>query len=201
MSIPEPLQSMEKTAYHRAYSDGIIDLFLGLSLVWIAVVWIWLPDYAGFAGILPAVLTPVAIAARKQYVEKRLGYVRWSKPRRSKERRNLIVTLGAGVVVFLAGVVAFLVVERSLVDKSMLDVIMPGLIAWLLALLALGLGILMEAWRFVLYGVALAVAGLVTALQEANPGWPLLEVGVLVAVTGLGMLISFSKSNPATDDT
>jgi hypothetical protein len=196
MSIPDSLQSMERTAYQRAYSDGIIDLFVGLSLMFIGAVWIWLPDYAALAGVLPAVFVPTAIATRKQYVEKRLGYVRWSEPRRAKERRNLVFLVGAGVVLLLGGVVAFLIVDRSFVDQAALDMIMPGLLAWLLALLAFGIAVLVNSWRFVLYGVVLAAAGVINGLQEANPGWPMLAAGVVAAVTGFVMLISFTRNNP-----
>jgi hypothetical protein len=190
---------MEKAAYRRAYSDGIIDLFAGLSLMWLGANWIWLTDYAGFAGILPAILVPLAIAGRQQYIEKRLGYVQWSAPRRSKERRNLIVLYGAGVVLFFTGVIAFVVVDRSMVDGSVLDVIVPGLLGWLLALLALGLAVLMETWRFVLYGAVLAATAFLTGLQEANPGWPLLIAGCVVTLTGFAMLIAFIRSNPVSE--
>lgn len=196
MSIHESLQSMEKAAYRRAYSDGIIDLFVGLSLLFIGAVWIWLPDYAAFAGILPAVFVPTAIATRKQYVEKRLGYVRWSEPRRTKERRNLTFLVVAGIVLFLGGIGAFLVFDNSLVDQSALDVIMPGLLAWLLALVSFGLAVLVNSWRFVLYGAVLAVAGLINGLQEANPGWPMLVAGAVGVVVGSAMLVAFTRSNP-----
>lgn len=201
MNGSESLQSIERTAYRRAYSDGIIDLLVGLSLLWIGAIWIWLPDYGALAGILPAVFVPTAISIRKQFVERRLGYVRWSAPRRDKERRNLILLLGAGVFLLIAGVLIFLVIEGSLVDESVLDLLMPGLLAWLLALLALGLAVLLESWRFVLYGVALVVGGLITGLLGANPGWPLLAAGTVIAITGLYMLLTFVHANPAPDRT
>jgi len=200
MSIGNPLQSMEQSAYRRAYSDGIIDLFVGISFLWIGAAWIWLPDYSGLAGILPAVFVTVAIAGRKQFVERRLGYVRWSEPRRDRERRNLIVLLGGGVFLLLMSVLVLLVVEDSLVDETMLDLLAPGLLAWLLALLALGLAVLLEAWRFVFYGSALAAGGLATALLDANPGWPLLGSGVVIAITGLVMLVLFVKSHPVPEE-
>lgn len=200
MSIGNSLQSMEQSAYRRAYSDGIIDLFVGISFLWIGAVWIWLPDYGALAGILPAVFVTAAISGRKQFVERRLGYVRWSEPRRDKERRNLIMLLGGGVFMLLMGVLAFLVVEGSLVDKTMLDLLMPGLLAWLLTILALGLAVLLETWRFVFYGLTLAAGGLATALLAANPGWPLLGSGVVIAAGGLVMLVAFVKSHPVPEE-
>ena len=100
----------------------------------------------------------------------------------------------------LMGVLGFLVVEGSLVDKTMLDLLVSGLLAWLLALLALGLAVLLEAWRFVFYGLTLAAGGLATALLEANPGWPLLGSGVVIAITGLVMLILFVRSHPVPEE-
>lgn len=194
------LQSLESDAYRRAYSDGIIDLFVGVSLLWIGLAWIWLPDFAGLAGVLPAVFVPVAMATRKRVVERRVGYVKWSEPRRNKERRNLIGLLGAGVLLFLAGIAAFLVVDGSLVSDDVLDSVMPGLLAWLLAILALGLAYAMEAWRFVVYAAALGIAGVITAIQQANPGWPMLASGVVITITGLTMLIGFLRANPAPEE-
>jgi hypothetical protein len=196
MSIPESLQSMEKAAYRRAYSDGIIDLFVGLSLLFIGAVWIWLPDYSGLAGILPAVFTPVAITARKQYVEKRLGYVRWSEPRRNRERRNLIAAVAVGVLLFVAAVGVF-AIDRTSIDESVLTLIAPGLVAWLLALLTLAVAVMIDAWRFALYGAVLAVVGLFTALQDANPGWPMLAAGAVTVVAGSALLIAFTRTNPS----
>ena len=196
MSESEALEVLESTAYRRAYSDGIIDIFAGISLIWIGTTWIWLPDYAGLAGILPAIFVASAISIRKSYVENRLGYVRWSAPRRNKERRNLIALFALGVLLFLAGIAAFFVVDRSLVSDDVLDFIGPGLLAWLLAITALVVAFMIEAWRFLAYAVVLAVAGLITAIQEANPGWPLLTAGVVIAMTGLIMLIRFARENP-----
>lgn len=199
MSNKDALQSLEHQAYTRVYSDGIIDLFVGISLMWIGFAWIWLPDFAGLAGVLPAVFVPVAMTTRKKFVEDRIGYVQWSEPRRNKVRRNLIIVFAAGVVLFLGGVVAFFVVDQSLANQDVLDFIMPGLLAWLLALLALGLAILMDAWRFLIYAAVLAIAGLITALEGANPGWPLLAAGVVITIAGLVLLYRFTQANPKAE--
>jgi hypothetical protein len=200
MSDHSALQSLESDAYKRAYSDGIVDLFVGVSLLWIGAAWIWLTDFAGLAGVLPAAFVPVAMAVRKQVVETRVGYVKWSEPRRNKERRNLIGLLAAGVLLFFVGIAAFLLVDRSLVPEDVLDLVAPGLLAWLLSFLALALAYAMEAWRFVVYAITLAAAGLVTALQEANPGWPMLTAGLVVTITGVAMLVAFLRDNPVPEE-
>ncbi len=197
----DSLQSLERTAYRRAYSDGIIEIFVGLSLLWIGSIWIFLPDYAGLAGVLPAIFTPSLISIRTKYVQDRLGYVRWSEPRRNTERRNLAAMAAAGVALFIAGIVAFFVVDQSLANQDVLDFIMPSLLAWLLALVAIGLAALIETWRVLAYAAVLATAGLVTGIQEANPGWPLLTAGMVIAIGGSIMLIRFTRDNPRQENT
>ena len=105
-----------------------------------------------------------------------------------------------GVLLFLGGIVAFFVVDQSLAGDDVLDVVMPGLLAWLLALMSLGLAFMMESWRFVVYALVLAGAGVVASVQEANPGWPILAAGIVVAATGLGMLVEFVNHNPKLDE-
>lgn len=195
MENSSPLQDLEHRAYQRAYSDGLIDLFVGISLAWIGVAWIWLPDLAALAGIFPAVFAPVVIATRKSFVEDRAGYVRWSEPRRNREQRTLRLALLFGVVIFLCGVVAYFAFESS-PTGGVTDFVAPALLAWILAFVAIQLAYVLDAWRFLVYAVVLAVAGLVTAIESANPGAPLLAVGTVMTIAGTMMLVRFVISNP-----
>lgn len=196
MTTSRHIETMERTAYRQSFSDGIIDLFLGVSLLWMGAVWVLLPDFGGLAGIVPAVLAPLMVVFRKQFVQERGGYVRWSRPRRSSERRRLILILGAGVLVFVAA----LVILASSTSGPMLTAVAPALISWLLALLTMGLAGLLGSGRFLLYAAVLVVAGLLTALQDANPGWPLLAAGAVAGALGATLLVRFTAANPIPED-
>jgi hypothetical protein len=196
MTDHRDLEELERGAYRASYSDGIIDIFVGASLLWIGAIWIWVPDYGGLAGILPAVFIAPMLEARKRIVEARGGYVKWSSPRRSWERRNLAVVLTAGMALFLIGIATFVVVSQSSADSDAAAMLMPGLLAWLLALLAVGLGFLMGTWRMFLYAAVLAAGGVLAVWAEANPGWPLLGAGVVIGAVGIAMLVRFLRNNP-----
>lgn len=196
MTDKRDLEELERGAYRASYSDGIIDVFVGASLLWIGAIWIWVPDFGGLAGILPAVFVVPMLEARKRIVESRGGYVKWNAPRRRWERRNLAAIFTAGMALFLIGIATFLVVDQSSADSDVAGMLMPGLLAWLLALLAVGLGFLMGTWRMFAYAGVLAVGGVVTVWAEANPGWPLLAAGVVVGTTGIAMLVRFIRINP-----
>ena len=192
------LDTLERSAYRASYTDGIIDLFVGLSLVWIGVAWIWLPDFAGLAGVLPAIFITPLLSARKQIVEKRAGYVKWSAPRRRWERRNLMAALLGGTALFLTGVGVFVAVNGS-GSIDFMDAIGPGLLAFLLALMAIVLAFLMDAPRMFAYAAALVVAGVGASAADANPGWPLLAAGAFVTVIGGVMLARFLNANPVVE--
>ncbi len=194
------LDTLEDNAYGAAYSDGIVDTYGGVSLMWVGITWIWFPDMAGLAGIVPAVFLTSVLAARTKVVEPRIGHVKWREPRRRWERRNLIALLAAGTVLFLAGIAAFFAVDgRSVGTDDTLALLVPGLLAWLLALGVFGLAFLMQSKRLHGYAGLLAVAGALTVAAEANPGWPLLVAGAGISITGSVMLARFLRNNPVIE--
>ena len=88
------LEHLETTAYQDSISDGLIDLFLGLSLVWFGVVWLWIESWVGQAAAVPAVLAWFAAPMRRRFLKRRIGHVRWTERRRRWERKQLKLLLG-----------------------------------------------------------------------------------------------------------
>ena len=193
MTSDRSLLHLERAAYRASYGDGIIDLFVGLSIAWIGTAWIWLSDLAGVAGVFPAVFLTAVLAIRKRLVESRAGYVKWSPPRLRWERRNIMLVFAGGVAMFLLGIAAFV---ASADGSSLFDSVGPAILAWLLALMAFGLAFVMSAWRMLGYAAVLVVSGAMAAAAGANPGWPLLASGAAITVVGGVMLARFLRENP-----
>ena len=76
-----------------------------------------------------------------------------------------------------------------------------GLLAFLLALMAIVLAFMLDAPRMLGYSAVLVIAGTIASVNEANPGWPLLAAGAFVAVVGGVMLTRFLNTNPMVDAT
>ena len=199
MTDNQDLQNLERQTYRDSYSDGIIDIYIGISLLWIGVAWIWLPDVAGLAGVLPAIFIAPMLTGRKRFLQNRIGYVKWTEPRRQWEQRNLVGALIVGTAFLLLGVGVYMFASDSAADRDILGNLAPGLIAWLLAAVAIGLAFLMSAKRMLAYGMVLIAGGIWTAQENASPGWPLLAAGTVITVTGIAMLIRFIRSNPVVD--
>jgi hypothetical protein len=183
---------MEREVYRAYWSDGIVDLYLGGSLLFMGAMWTWVDDLSGIAGIIPAILVTPMLAARTRFVQARLGYVEWRPGRRRWERRNLLLLLSAGVGLFLLAIAVYLFGTPPGGELQLA----PGILAWLLALLALGLAVLLDARRMLLYATVLAVGGLIVVLQQAEPGWPMLACGALATTIGLAMLRRFAERYP-----
>jgi hypothetical protein len=196
MDRTDDLTALESGLYRTAYSDGIIDLFFGFSLLFIGTIWIWAPEYGGLAGVIPAVMAPTLLPLRRQVVDPRGGYVKWGKTRRRWEKRNLWAMALAGLVVFVLGISAFLLAGNSSQGTDVLSDIAPGLLAFILAFVAVGLGFMMEARRMFLYAAALAIGGVLTVLSQGRPGWPLFGAGIVIVITGTVMLVRYLKENP-----
>lgn len=196
MNAHADLGSMEREAYRAYWSDGIVDLYLAASLLFIGAMWTWVNDLSGIAGILPAVFVAPMLAARKRFVEARLGHVEWRPDRRRWERRNLLVLLAAGMGLLLLGVAGYLIVAPARSDSPQLA---PGILAWLLTLLALGLATLLDARRMLLYAAVLASGGALVVLLQAEPGWPMLACGAVATIIGLAMLRRFVERYPVIE--
>lgn len=190
------LRTMEREAYRAWWSDGIVDIFVGVSLLWIGAMWTWVNDLSGIAGVFPAIFVAPMLSAHRRFVEARLGRVEWRPARRGWERRNQLVLLAAGVGVFLLGVATYLLVDEPSATRLSLA---PGILAWLLALLAIGLGFVLDARRMLLYAFVLAVSGAAVVLLEGQPGWPMLACGAVATVVGLVMLRRFVERYPVID--
>lgn len=191
------LETFERDAYRASWSDGIIDLYGGLSLLWIGACWIWLSDLAGVAGVLPAVFVAPMLVARKRFLEPRIGYVQWRGRRREWERRNLWAVLMTGVGLFL-GAIVLVAYQAGDGGAPSID-LAPGLMAWLLGLFAVGLALITQVWRMLVYAVVLALAGVAVVAAGANPGWALLAGGATATIVGVVLLIRFVGRYPVVD--
>jgi len=101
----------------------------------------------------------------------------------------------AGVLMFGLGIGVFFAVNGS-GDFNLFDSIGPGLLAFLLAIMAVGLAFLLDAWRMLTYAAVLIVAGIIASMADANPGWPLLAAGLAVTAIGTFMLVRFLERYP-----
>jgi hypothetical protein len=160
----------------------------------------WIADQAALGAIFPPLLVPVWIAAHRQIVEPRAGYVEFSPERKAREKSSLGLIVLLGVLTLALGIGAYFFVRSSPPEMdSLLPVVIPALPAVLLAVGGILVGLLFGIRRFLTYAVLLLIGGVVGALVRAEPGWHFLGPGVIILVVGIVLLVSFLRENPLAE--
>lgn len=190
------LEDLESAAYQDSYSDGLVDLFIGLALASIGIFWLWFEPVAGLAGVVAAAIAWAMVPIRRRIVEPRVGYVRWTAPRLKWERKQLRFLFGLGSVALLIGVGLVLSVVRGDADTSGDRNAVAGLPAVLLAVGAFVLAATSRFRRLWGYGAVLLGAASVTILIDAGPGGSLLAAGAAIGIVGLVLLGRFLRAHP-----
>jgi hypothetical protein len=174
----DPLAELEDATYFARFDDGLLDLFIGVSLLWIGAAWLWFEDLAAFAGLLPALLATSFATWRGRFLRARGGYVRFSEARRGWERRNMVVFLGVGTAV--AGLILLLLAVDRGPGRDAARWLAPGLIALIVAALVGLLAAVSRLPRLAWYTLLLVLGGIGGAALATNPGAPLLLAGLVI---------------------
>lgn len=193
------LEDLESEAYQDSFSDGLVDLFLGLGLALIGALWLWFESVAGLAGVFAAAVAWALVPIRRRVVEPRVGYVRWTAPRLKWERKQLRLLFVLGSVALLIGVGLALSLANGDGGTSGDRNVVAGLPAILLAIGAFVLAATSGFKRLWGYGTILMIAAAVTILIEAGPGGSLLAAGAAIGAVGVVLLSRFLRANPVRD--
>lgn len=182
------LTSVERKSYRSMFDDGLLDLFIGISLLFLGLM--WLTEYGAFGGLMPALLIPIWPIARKTFVEPRSGYARLAEPRRNKLRRGIAGSIAFGTLTLLLAIAAYVgLTSDDSATEAIFDSIGSALPALLLALMATVAARMFELPRFFGYAGVLLTMGLLGLLLDLEPAWPLLASAVFVTATA-GMLMA-----------
>ncbi len=192
--IKDSLVEVENATYFARFNDGLLDLFIGISLLWIGASWLWFEDLAAFAGLLPALVATPFATWRSRFLRDRGGYVRFSGARRRWERRNLEIFLGIGTAV--AGLLLLLLVILREPGREAAQWLAPGLIALIIAAMVGLLAAVSRLPRLSWYALLLLLGGLSAAALNTNPGAPLLPAGLVITGWGAVLLSRYLKAHP-----
>ena len=190
------VKQLETSAYRESFSDGLVDMFVGLGLLWIGASWLLLGTLVPLGVVGPPLLAVALFPVRQRILEPRIGYVRWTAPRRHWERRQLVGLLSAGATV--VGLAAFLgsyaiANEGALPEARTFAAAIPAV---LVAIPAVAVAVATGLVRVWVYLLILVIAAAVTVAYALEPGWPLAITGLGVLLGGAWLLTRFLRANP-----
>ena len=181
-------------AYHQ---DGLLDIFIGFA-IFFAGLFLW-TEMVWMAGIFIPVLMPSFQAARKRFLQPRIGDLPASSHQQAQAQKVLLLTSLLFGVLFLVGIgifFAFGVMSGPLNDwlrnyfLLVIGIIFAG--AWLFA------AAMLKISRFYLYAI-FTFAALAMAQYSVFQFWiALVILGGLIILSGAFILLRFLQQHPIT---
>ena len=191
------LKQIERKAYTSFHQDGVIDLMIGIWLIWfivcMAIELLWL------GGIILPTLLFVYIGAKQKLTIPRIGYVKFG----ARGKTRMYVILGVFMCLAVTGLLfALMFADSSIRDKLILilesyyNLIIAGVAGGLTLLMAVGSGIK----RFFIY--AALILGLFVSAQVfgINLLYTCLTIAISFIVLGTYTLVQFLRENPLPEE-
>jgi len=193
------VERLESEAYRDSYSDGLVDVFIGLGMALVGGTWLWFEAQAGVVGAIAAAVAWMMVPVRRRMVEPRVGYVRWAPPRIKWERKQLRVLFWMLTAAVLIGIAFAQASVQGGEVPSGDRTIVAGVPAILLGVGALIVAAKSDVRRLWGYGAVLLTAAGVTIAVEAGPGGSLLVAGATIGVSGFALFARFLRLHPMAD--
>jgi len=193
------LASLERLTYSRRFSDGSMDVMFGLGVLLVGITWLF--DRVDLGAAVPAILIPLWLVLHKQVVLPRTGYAEPTEERLGTEKRSLALTIILGVLLFLQfGVAALGGGVLDMIPDSVVEIVLPGVPAALVALFAMVGGLITRQKEGTAYAQALIAIGLIGGMNGLEPGTILTISGGVILVLALRKFAAFLSSSARPDD-
>lgn len=191
MTVKLDLKRAERRIFRSYWSDGLLDMFVGASVLVIGLGW-----WAG--AFVPSLAAPMVAfflwgTVRKRVTEPRLGSVVFGERRRHDLWYGLVAIASLG-----------LVVGGNLVTRTWMSNGHSGLAEWfapaipttILAAMALSASAALGLWRFAGYGILLGATAIAAAATKGEPWHALIVAGTSITICGVLMLWAFLRHHP-----
>jgi len=192
IAVLENLGAIEQRVYRSYWDDGLLDTFASIGVLAIGLS--WMNDWHAAAAIIPAVLAPLWKPTRQRLIEPRLGVVEFTEDRERRNNRQLKLVLYFGIACLILGVETYFLRDRLGINPTVS--LIAALPAFLLALMAAIVSVLVSTGRFVAYAACLVIAGLVGVINDWRPGPILALAGSIMLVFSIAVLAGFMRNNP-----
>ncbi|MEW5922434.1 MAG: hypothetical protein AB1746_00450 [Candidatus Zixiibacteriota bacterium] len=188
------IRKLEQKTYLSYQQDGFWDIFLGLFMLGFAFSVFF--DSSYFLLLWVIVMIPSAAGFKKVFVEKRLGYVKFSAERAARiaRARNKM-----RVLMFIAVLLGFLVWYAFTGNAGWqlwirkLEFLPFGIVIGILIGAA---GLVFDIKRISLYGLLTIILFLAGYFMHTNLGLIFTVLGAICLITGIVLLVRFMKKYP-----
>lgn len=202
MNKKTSLREVEKKTYMSYHQDGLIDIFVGVYVLLFAsgILLMTVTDFStwfAIPAIVPAIMVPIWISAKKRITMPRIGYVKLGSRGANKLMAIFLGLTVAGLGVFMVfGLGAFMGQGWALTLKNLIipnSMIIIGISAAAISsLFAYTMG-LKRLYAYGLLTLALVLQGYFITIPFE---YFLLAIGLVIIVNGCVLLIQFIQKHP-----
>jgi hypothetical protein len=197
------LKELERKAFRSVFQDGLWDIFIGFLFTQFVIALFLsergLGDFWSSAVLFPIYLIVLVgvILLKKYVVAPRLGLVQFSKERKSKFKRLILMTN----VILVLGIIAAV----FFIDLSNLQIkwLVPATFSLMLLIGFSVVAYLLDLARFYIYGAMNGLAVVVGELlyqfaAASNHGLPVVfgATSSLMIIIGIVLLVNFLRKYP-----
>ena len=190
-------KSLSKQYYQGYHQDGLLDIFLGLGIIFsVAVIkfgFVW------FVAILPAIFWPLWMSAKEAITAPRLVGSQISQEQVAQGRTAILGFTSVGFVALILGLVVFWIFSTDSAPAGLNNwlrenfLIAMGVIgSFILALAAL----LTRITRYYAYALLAFLAGVGGPLLDIRPLFYTIAFGLIMLLSGLVILLRFTRTHP-----
>ncbi len=192
------LKELERKAYTSYYNDGLLEIFLGATVVLMGIAIFF--DVAYLFGVIPVLALTSWAGAKRALTVPRIGLVRFGAERRLRiEREKLFFTIYFTITV-VAGIVLFVIVSRSMdAARRVLGGYPLAPIGVLGALSLVFLGYWKQIRRLHLYALLTLAAVFGAPHLGVEPPYYMMGLGIVILVIGVVLLFRFLGKYPRPD--
>ena len=191
------LKQIEKKAYTSYHQDGLIDIMIGIALVFFAL--FMFTEMFWLGGAIVPILIPVYISAKQKFSIPRIGYAKFG----TKGKGLMFTILGIFIMLaFLGLLFGLLFADPIIRDWIVLilgnyhNLIIGGVAAGLCLLMAISTAIK----RFYIYATFILVLYIFAHFIGLDIRISVLLTGSSFIVLGIFTLVQFIKENPLPED-
>lgn len=181
--------NLKKKVYTSFHRDGIIDIFIGISLLLYSIVMILekIPLIA-FCW-MPALLI---VPFKNRITIPRIGHVTFKETKKKKRTKAVLIFLVVWHIVFLLAFAKF----RTYSIFAWIDKYLLILLGIMFAFIPMNAAIKTGMKRFYLYGVLICASFVLEHFYSGSAPYSFGVLGIVLTLTGLLVLFTFLKKYP-----
>lgn len=193
------LKENEPKSYMYYHNDGLIDIYIGLSILLGGIC--MLTDIIYLAGVFPVLCLPAYRSLKKSVTAPRIKNIEFPLEHGGRTGKTILIAASIGVLVLLLGVIMTVLLSSGYIS--------PSLRTWLWKYMAIFIGVILafcmgvvafinKIWRFYAYAVLMVIIFTSSLLLNLSIPLSLILIGTVILLVGVVLLIQFLSKYPKT---